>query len=351
MGVMRVATEAYRLPFQRTITTARGAFTHRVGWILRLTMEDGAVGVGDCAPWPGFGSSIAAVHTFLHDDAALARAVHEPEACPVPEVRSALMTAIADISARRAGLTMARFLDARSSNSAPVYKLVQDAIEAEEAMTAGFDTVKVKVGAADVDDDVARVFAIRRAIGNDAGLRLDANAAWTVTEAVRALTAMTDARIDLIEQPVATIDGLREVRLATGVRVAADESVTDAESIERIVERRAADLVVLKPAFLGGPAATVRLAAQAQEQGIGTIVTHALESAVGRALALHVACVIMPQLAAGLVNVLADDIAELDAPVLGCIHVPPQFGLGVIPANPSIASPVPTWGRRREERA
>lgn len=351
MDVMRVATEAYRLPFERPITTSRGVFTHRTGWIVRLTMNDGTVGVGDCAPWPGFGSSVAAVHGFLHDDAALSRAVREPEACPVPEVQSAIATAIADATARRAGLPLSRWLDSKAASSVGVYSLASDAAQAEDAIRAGFDTVKVKVGASSVAEDVERVRSVRQAIGFDAGLRLDANGAWSVSDAVAALTAMADFQIDLIEQPCATINGMREVRLQTGARIAADESVGDAESIEKIVAASAADFVVLKPAFLGGPVATVSLAAQAQAHGIGTIVTHALESAVGRALALHVACAIFPQTSAGLVNALASDVAELDAPVLGRMHVPPSFGLGVSPETPGVVPPVPVWREPREDRA
>ena len=348
---MRVATEAYRLPFERTITTARGSYTHRSGWILRLTTEDGVVGVGDCAPWPGFGSSMAAAHAFLHDDAALARAVAEPEACPVPEVRSALMTAIADIAARRAGQSLARWLDSKASSSVAVSSLVDSPIAAQRAVRAGFETVKLKVGAASVDEDIRRVAEVREAMGPAPALRLDANGSWSVADAVRALNAMEASDIELVEQPSATIDELRRVRLETGIRIAADESVTDAESLERVITTAAADFVILKPAFLGGPMATVGLAAHAHAQGVGAIVTHALESAVGRAAALHVACAIHPQIAAGLVNVLADDVTELDRPVLGRMHLPPNFGLGITPDAPSLVAPVPTWGPREEERA
>lgn len=351
MEVMRIATEAYRLPFARPVTTSRGTFTHRVGWILRLTMADGITGVGDCAPWPGFGSSMAAAHAYLHDDEALARGVGEPEACPVPEVRSALLTAMADAEARRSGLTLSRWLEPRSATSVAVHALVASPEEAARALAAGFDTVKLKVGALPIEEDVARVSAIRDVIGSDVGLRLDANAAWSLDQATRALKSMADARVDLIEQPVASIEDMYALRLATGVRVAADESVTDAASIERIVEAEAADFIVLKPAFLGGPTATVDLAKQAQAHGVHAIITHALESAVGRALALHVACAVMPQVTAGLVNALAEDIGELDPPIMGRMHVPPHFGLGVTPDKPFTVPPVPVWGQRTEERA
>ena len=323
MEIAHIDVQPYRLPFIRPVHTAAGTFTHRDGWVLKVTADDGVVGFGDCAPWPGFGSGYERVHSVI--------AGGDLTTCNLIEVRGAVATALADIDARRKNLPLARYLAPEARLSVATHALVANAAEAVVAARLGYRVLKIKVAAGPVTDDIERVAAVRKAVGDHVRVRLDANAGWGLADAVSALTAMADFNIDLIEQPVARIDDLRELRERSRVRIAADESVTDAAALERIVRTQAADVIVLKPAFLGGVVVTHDLAKAAEADGVHCIVTHAFESAVGRAAAVHLACALPSAPVCGLTPCLAHDLATIPGPVEGRIAHPRGPGLGAVP--------------------
>jgi O-succinylbenzoate synthase len=152
--------------------------------------------------------------------------------------------------------------------------------------------VKVKVaerGQA-LADDIARVAAVRDALP-EADLRVDANAGWTVPEAVEALTRLGEFSLEYAEQPVPGINGLAEVRAllearGTPVKIAADEAVRKAEDPLRVARARAADLIVVKAAPLGGVRRALRIV---QEAGLPAVVSSALDTSVGLAAGVALA--------------------------------------------------------------
>ncbi|WP_342318968.1 o-succinylbenzoate synthase [Corynebacterium mayonis] len=141
----------------------------------------------------------------------------------------------------------------------------------------GVGTFKIKVAekGQSLDDDLARVAAVRRA-RPDATLRVDANRGWSVGEAVQAAAALGE--LEYIEQPCATVAELAEVRRRIATPIAADESIRRAADPYRVVEASAADVGVVKPAPLGG---VRRLLALGAELGLDLTVASALDTAVG----------------------------------------------------------------------
>lgn len=142
-------------------------------------------------------------------------------------------------------------------------------------------TVKVKVAEAGqtLDDDIARVRAVRNLLP-DAAIRVDANGGWGVPAAVAALRQLAPLGLEYAEQPVPTIGGLAAVRDALGgeVRIAADESVRKATDPLAVARAGAADLIVVKVAPLGGVRRALDLVAEA---GLPAVVSSALDSSVG----------------------------------------------------------------------
>jgi L-alanine-DL-glutamate epimerase-like enolase superfamily enzyme len=132
---------------------------------------------------------------------------------------------------------------------------------------------------------VARVRAIRDAVGPDVTLRLDANQGWTPREAVRVIRALeaADLGIELVEQPVPRwdLDGLAWVSDRVDLPILADEAVFGLRDLVEVIRRRAADLVNVKLAKCGGLGPAAALLALAEEHGIGTIVGSMVESQVG----------------------------------------------------------------------
>jgi O-succinylbenzoate synthase len=154
--------------------------------------------------------------------------------------------------------------------------------------SSGCRTAKVKVAerGQTLDDDVARVAAVRAALGPEGRVRVDANGGWSVAEAIAALRELSQFELEYAEQPVADVEGLRDVRARTSVPIAADESIRRARDPLRVAQMAAADVVVLKVQPLGGVRACLALAG---DIGLPVVVSSALESSVGIAAGVALA--------------------------------------------------------------
>ncbi|MDT7739043.1 MAG: o-succinylbenzoate synthase [Mycobacterium sp.] len=177
----------------------------------------------------------------------------------------------------------------------------------------GARTAKVKVAepGQTLDDDVARVDAVRALVPT---VRVDANGAWTVAQAVEAAAALTaTGPLEYLEQPCGTVDELAELRRhpdMPDVLVAADESIRKASDPLAVVRAGAADIAVLKVAPLGGISALLEIAAQID---IPVVISSALDSAVGIAVGLAAAAA-LPQLhhacGLGTGRLFVEDVAD-----------------------------------------
>jgi O-succinylbenzoate synthase len=198
------------------------------------------------------------------------------------------------------------------------------AVGAEQAAqivqaSAGCRTAKVKVaepGQTEADD-LARVEAVRGALGPTGRVRVDANGGWDVDTAVRMVRLLDRVALEYVEQPCRTVEELAAVRRRVDVPVAADESIRRAEDPLRVARLAAADIAVLKVQPLGGVAACLRIAEQI---GLPVVVSSALESSVGIAagIALAAALPALPY-ACGLatLQLLAGDVTSAPLRVVG----------------------------------
>jgi o-succinylbenzoate synthase len=153
---------------------------------------------------------------------------------------------------------------------------------------SGCRTAKVKVAEPGQSraDDLARVEAVRDALGPDGAIRVDANAAWDVDTAVARIAELDRVGLEYVEQPCATLEELVALRRRIDVRVAADEVVRRADDPLRVDLREACDVVVLKVQPLGGVRAALRVA---EAHGLPCVVSSALESSVGIAAGVALA--------------------------------------------------------------
>jgi O-succinylbenzoate synthase len=154
--------------------------------------------------------------------------------------------------------------------------------------SSGCRTAKVKVAepGQTLADDLARVEAVRDALGPDGRIRVDANGGWDVDAAVAAVRALDRFGLEYVEQPCRTVEELAAVRRRVDVPVAADESIRRAEDPLRVARLEAADIAVLKVQPLGGVRACLRIAEQI---GLPVVVSSALETSVGLAAGLALA--------------------------------------------------------------
>lgn len=230
-------------------------------------------------------------------------------------------------------------LGERRRTSIPVNATVPAVPVAEVATVIGRYTdpsalpaVKIKVAepGQNIDDDVARVRQVAQLLPQ-AGLRVDANGAWSIPQATRALeriAEVAEGRLEYAEQPVAGVEPLADLReelarQGTPVRIAADEAVRKEEDPLRVAALGAADLIVVKVPPLGGINAVLRIV---EASGLDAVVSSALDTSVGLAAGVALAAR-LPQLpyACGLGTVLLfahDVVAEPLVPDAGRIAVP-----------------------------
>lgn len=317
MKLARARITPFRLPLLRPLETAQGVFKARLGCLLEIETDSGLIGRGEACPFPGFGmEAFEAVMPALQalveivgridlrdPSSARSRAL---SLCPeAPGARFALDSALHEIAAQVEGVSLADYL-ARGSGSEAMKDCAVNAlvsgssseelkVSVEKARAQGFSDLKLKLGARAWEDDLARVRALREAAGPEVRLRLDMGASWSRSEAALRLPLLAEFGIDLIEQPLPAADlaGMVALRVQTrslGIHLAADESIVGPADARRVIEHGAADILVLKPAALGGLAAAAELATAGRKAGLACVVTSLIDSAWGRASALALAC-------------------------------------------------------------
>lgn len=189
----------------------------------------------------------------------------------------------------------------------------------ERVRTSGCTTAKVKVAEG---DDVARLEAVRDALGSEGKLRIDVNGAWDVDTAIREIKRFAHLDLEYVEQPCASTEDLAAVRRAVEVPIAADESIRLAVDPLDVVTKEAADIAILKVQPLGGVMRSLELA---ERLGLPAVVSSALETSVGLAAGLHLAAC-LPELpyacGLGTIGLLEHDVVtEPLVPVGGVMEL------------------------------
>ncbi len=236
------------------------------------------------------------------------------------------------------------------------------AVDAERAHAivagSGCGTAKVKIAdhPDSLSEDLARVEAVRDALGPAGAIRVDANAVWDVATAVAHITRIDRAAggLEYVEQPCRTIEELAAVRKHVDVRIAADESIRRAEDPLRVAVAGAADIAVLKCTPLGGVRRALRVAEAA---GLPCVISSALETSVGLAAQLALAGA-LPELGfacgLGTLSLLAGDtVRDSLRPTDGYLPVPrtaPQPDPALLEQYRQCDPERVTWWANRLER-
>jgi L-Ala-D/L-Glu epimerase len=337
---MDVDVASVTLRFRRPVTSAFGTLAERELLLLRLAGDDGVIGWGEAAPLePYDGVPTAAVREALKRYAPLlADAEHVEgaelldrcrEVADLPQALAAVDMALWDRAGQKEGRPVCALLTDDPAPSVRVNATIASedragaAAAADRARRDGFSCVKVKVGIA---DDAGRVAAVRAAAGPEMELRLDANGAWTVEEAVRTIEALAPAGLELVEEPVHGVEALREVRERVPVRIAMDETAGAPGSLHAAV----ADAVCLKVSRCGGISGLLAQAALVRSTGADVYLASTYDGPLGIAAAVHCAAALRPEAASGLgtLELFSDDFSVLRLEG-GEILVPDGPGLGV----------------------
>jgi muconate cycloisomerase len=210
--------------------------------------------------------------------------------------KSGIETALLDAQGKRLGLAVSELLGGRVRDALPVAwtlasgDTAKDIAEAEKMLELRRHRIfKLKIGAGEVDRDLAHVIAIKKALGDRASVRVDVNQAWDEAVAIRACRILGENAIDLIEQPISRNNRSGMVRLnaSSPAPIMADESIECVEDAFNLAREGAASIFALKIAKNGGPRAVLRTAAIAEAAGIGLYGGTMLEGGIGTLASAH----------------------------------------------------------------
>lgn len=278
--------------------------------LVRLTAEDGTVGLGNIDPSPGYSTetieqSLAALRDKLAplvqgSDAGNPHQLLRRMDAALPgylDAKAAIEMACVDLLARRLGIPVHQYLGGAVVSSVRFNAWIgilgpdEAAAEARKWFDRGFRSAKVKVGGG-IQADRDRLMAIREAVGPTMALRADANAGYSVEESIALGRLMEPMNMQLFEQPVADQDlaGMAKVRQAIGIPIMADESITDHESLIDVIRADCADIVKLKVMKQGGFLKCRRMLETATAAGMKVVIGHGFGLGVNTVAEIMLAC-------------------------------------------------------------
>ena len=316
MKITGIETYLLKAPLERPFGWSQGWIDQRAVGVVKVTTDQGIVGWGEGAG--------GAASTVVHEVFAPALMGQDPEnrvglwqkmfsllyngnvaVGYGGSAISAIDIALWDIAGKARGMSVSELLGGRVRDRVAVYatglyytegefptRLLE---EATGYVEAGYRGMKTKVGGLPMDQDVRRVEALRRAIGPDVRLMIDANQAYNATSAIRIGTRLADQDILWFEEPVNArdVDGYLQVKSALPMAIAGGENLRTRYEFSEYLARRAYDIVQPDVVNVGGITEMRNVAATANAFGI-QVNPHLWGSPIMIAATLHVAASIPP---------------------------------------------------------
>lgn len=278
--------------------------------LVRVHTDEGIVGLGECSGtdrWSGEPQEVARVVI----DRWLAPAVIGEDPTRIerlnikldsaikahPFAKAAVEMALWDLAGKKLGVSVATLLGGSVREQLPLKWSVAArppeaaAAIARRAVAMGFTMMKVKVGL-DAAEDVARVRAVRAAVGAEVKIGIDGNAGWSVQDTLWAAQRLRECDLWFIEQPIhgRNLAGLVEIRRQTGIPVMADEAVWTPQDCVEVIRQGAADIISVYPGKNGGILNCKKIIAMAEAAGLTCVLGSNLELGIASAAMLHVGC-------------------------------------------------------------
>jgi len=306
--IERVTLRPLSIPLKAPFITSLGAMEAVANVIVEVDTRDGAKGYGECSPfWTINGET---QETCMAVGMHLARALLGRNALDIEEahtvmdrlifgnnsIKSAFDIALHDLAAQHAGMPLWKILGAASACDLVTDYTVsfatpdQMAADARRILRDGFTVIKVKLGGRG-QEDVARMRAIRDAVGNSVPLRIDANQGWDPATAIATLNALASFGIQHCEEPIPRWQfmELRRVKEASPIPIMADESCCDHHDAERLIASEACQRFNVKLGKSGGLFKAKRIVQLAEAAGMEVQLGGFLESRLAWTAMAHLA--------------------------------------------------------------
>lgn len=337
----------YNLKFKSPFVNASFVIKNREGFIIKIVDDNNFVGFGEVAPLPGFSDE-----TIEKCDIALNKLYYSiiekaakkiefdliqelQSLSDLPSLAFGIEQAIISLLIKRGELT-SLLSQAKSVN---VNGLVgigpKDVVlkKIDDLLINDFKTIKIKVGGRSFDDDIDLIKTITNRIDDSIKIRLDVNGNWNYSQAEDAVNKIDKSKIELIEQPVNSINELVMLSDFSPIPIAVDETIKTSNDAKNIIEKSNIQVIILKPSILGGIIETISLLKSGDRLGKKIIISSAFESVVGRSAITLLSALVNGDHAHGIdtASYLNDDLANDIYPVnKGVIYFdsnsyPPSF--------------------------
>ncbi len=303
--IQAITVEPLNIPLLEPFTIATGGITEARNVLITITLRDGTIGYGECAPFPpstgesqetAISAAQGCADLIRGKDAThwrvLSRLLHSVYFSQMTAIAGMEM-ALLDALTRHYGIPLYAFFGGASSTietdiSIPLVSPERAYQLAEDIMMRGISSIKVKVGA-DLQEDVERVESIRQGAPG-LGITLDANQGYTPDQALLCLEALNDRDIRplMLEQPVHKddYDGLRYISQHTPVPIFADESASSPAAVARLIKMGAVSGINIK-LMKSGLVEAIDIAALCRANGTQLMIGAMIESRLAISAAAH----------------------------------------------------------------
>ena len=350
MKIARVETRALEMPYTKPLVTATNNFTVARGLLVTVVTETGIEGYGYSDLFPRTGETPQTAQHVIEsvlkaqvigkelENLARIRADIDHILTGNPRAKAALETAMYDALARSYHMPLSVMLGGRYRSEIKVIKMVSVgapeamAEEAKQLVRDGL-ALKLKVGGK-IEQDLPRVAAVRKAVGDGVFIKVDANEAYDAKNAIRFAKGLADHGVEVFEQPVPRdqFDALREVKKHSPIKIEADQSVRTVAEAHTVIKNRMVDSINTGIAKVGSIGDVRRIAELCEMNGIRCALSNTAGSMVGDAAAVHLAAStpgISPLCELGEFEVITGDPFFGLSVEKGSISVPEGDGLGV----------------------
>ncbi len=350
MKIARVETRALEMPYTKPLVTATNHFTVARGLLVTVATESGMEGYGYSDLFPRTGETPQTAQHVIEsvlkpkvigrelEDLAKLRADIDRALTGNPRAKAALETAMYDALARSCRIPFFVLLGGRYRSEIKVIKMISVgepeamAHEAKELVSDGL-SLKLKVGG-NLQKDLPRVAAVRKAVGDDVFIKVDANESYDAKSAIRLAKALAEHGVEIFEQPVPRdqFDALWEVKKHSPLKIEADQSCRNFADAQALIRNRMVDSINTSIAKVGSIGEARKIAELCEQNGLRCALSNTAGSMVGDAAAVHLAAStpgISPLCELGEFEAISGDPFFGLSVERGAISVPEGDGLGV----------------------
>lgn len=306
--IKKISIYKLSIPLKKPFVISLGPIYNADNIIVTIQTKNGLTGTGECSPFMTINGESQA--TCFEVGQYLARGLKGKDAVAIEDnhaimdgiiygntsIKSAFDIAMYDVAAQQSGVPLYKFLGGKKNKK--IFTDYTISIGTPEDMAAhalklkqeGFTIIKVKLGGLP-DEDIERITAIRKAVGNRIKLRIDANQGWSYADALKALKGMADLDLQYCEEPIPRWNWteLKKLRKKSPVMIMADESCIDEHDAKRLIESGSCDKFNLKLGKSSGIFRALKIINLAASAGMEMQVGGFMESRIGMTANAHLA--------------------------------------------------------------